>query len=81
MAEAFATVFQDEALVVKSILESAGISAEISGEHILDVYPIFFPENRGIRVVVPDSEAEDAAAIVAEYRAAKASRSAGAGEE
>ena len=77
MAEAFATVFQDEALVVKSLLESAGIAAEIAGEHILDVYPIFFPEQRGIRVVVPDEEAEDAAAVVAEYRAAKAARSAG----
>ena len=81
MAEVYTTVFQDEALVVKSLLESAGIAAEISGEHILDVYPIFFPERGGIHVVVPDEEAEDARAIVAEYRAAKAARAPGEDEE
>jgi len=74
MAEVFATVFQDEALVVKSLLESAGIAAEISGEHILDIYPIFFPERGGIHVVVPDEDAEDARAIVAEYRANKSAK-------
>lgn len=71
MAEVFATVFQDEALVVKSLLESTGIAAEISGEHILDIYPVFFPERGGIHVVVPDEEAEDAAAVIADYRASK----------
>lgn len=80
MAEAFATVFHDEALVVKSMLESAGIDAQILGEHILDVYPIFFPEQRGIRIVVPDEEAEDAAAIVAEYRASRAAGAARDGD-
>jgi hypothetical protein len=74
MAEVFTTVFQDEALVVKSLLESAGIAAEISGEHILDVYPIFFPERGGIHVVVPEEEADDAAVIVAEYRATKTAK-------
>jgi hypothetical protein len=77
MAEAFATMFQNEALVVKSLLESAGIAAEISGEHILDVYPIFFPERGGIRVVVPEDEAEDAALIVADYRSNKAANAGG----
>jgi hypothetical protein len=80
MADAFSTMFQDEALVVKSLLESAGISAEISGAHILDVYPIFFPEQGGIRVIVPDEEAEDAAAVVAAYRASKSSPAAEGGE-
>lgn len=77
MADAFTTMFQDEALVVKSLLESAGIRAEIAGSHILDVYPIFFPEQGGIRIVVPDEEAEDAAAVVASYRASKSPPAAG----
>ncbi|MGO8695458.1 MAG: putative signal transducing protein [Rectinemataceae bacterium] len=69
MADIFRTMHQDEALVVKSILESAGLHAEIVGEHILDVYPIFFPEAGGIRISVPDEEAEDALDIIEDYRA------------
>ena len=67
MATIFQTMHQDEALVVKSLLESAGLLAEIAGEHILDVYPIFFPEAGGIRISVPDEEAEDAAAVIEDY--------------
>ena len=63
--------------MVKSLLESAGIAAEISGEHILDVYPIFFPEQKGIRIVVPEDQAEDAAEVVAQYRASRAAGAAG----
>ena len=71
MAEVFATIFQDEALVVKSLIESTGISAEISSEHFIDVYPVFFPQEGGIKIVVPDEDAEDALAVVAQYRASK----------
>jgi hypothetical protein len=71
MAEAFATMFQDEALVVKSLLESAGIEAEISSEHFIDVYPVFFPEEGGIKIVVKDDDLEDALAVVAQYRDSK----------
>jgi hypothetical protein len=71
MAEVFATIFQDEALVVKSLLESTGITAVISSEHLLDVYPIFFPQEGGIKIVVSDEEAEDALAVVAQYREPK----------
>ena len=67
MAEVFATMFQNEALVVKSMLESAGIDAVISGEHIIDIYPIFFPEPGGIRVLVPDDQEEDARSVVADF--------------
>jgi hypothetical protein len=72
--EVFSTMFQDEALVVKSLLESAGMKAAISGEHLLDVYPIFFPEQGGIKVIVADDDAEDALALVADYTAAKSKR-------
>jgi hypothetical protein len=71
MKEIFATMFQDEALVVKSLLESAGIEAQISGEHFIDVYPIFFPQEGGIKILAADEDAEDALAVVADYAASK----------
>jgi hypothetical protein len=74
VAEVFATMFQDEALVVKSLIESTGIGAEISSEHFIDVYPIFFPQEGGIKIVVADEDAADARAIVEEYRANKKER-------
>ena len=71
MAEVFATMFQDEALVVKSLIESTGIEAEISSEHFIDVYPIFFPQEGGIKIVVSEEDAEDARAVVAQFRETK----------
>jgi hypothetical protein len=67
VAEVFATMFQDEALVVKSLIESTGIEAEISSEHFIDVYPVFFPQAGGIKILVSDEDAEDARAVVAQY--------------
>ena len=74
MAEVFATMFQDEALVVKSLIESTGIAAEISSEHFIDVYPIFFPQGGGIKIVVSEEDEEDARAVVAQYREPRAER-------
>ena len=73
MKEVFATMFQDEALVVKSLLDSAGIESRISGEHILDIYPIFFPQQGGIKIVAQDEDEADALAVVADYVASKSS--------
>jgi hypothetical protein len=67
VAEVFATIFQDEALVVRSLIESTGIEAEIASEHFIDVYPIFFPQEGGIKIVVSEEDAEDARAVVAQY--------------
>jgi hypothetical protein len=72
MKEAFATMFQDEALVVKSLLESTGIETQLSGEHFIDVYPIFFPQEGGIKILVSDEDEEDALAVVEQYAASKA---------
>jgi len=69
--EIFATMFQDEALVVKSLLDSAGIESRICGEHILDIYPIFFPQQGGIKIVAADEDEADALAVVADYVASK----------
>jgi hypothetical protein len=74
MVEVFTAVFQDEALVVKSLLESAGLSPEMLADGMLDVNPLFTVDIKGLRVCVPDGEAEDAAAIVADYRARKAAQ-------
>jgi hypothetical protein len=67
VAEVFATMFQDEVLVVKSLIESTGIEAEISSEHFIDVYPVFFPQEGGIKILVSEEDAEDARAVVAQY--------------
>lgn len=75
MAEVFATIFQDEALVVKSLIESTGISAEISSEHFIDVYPVFFPQEGGIKIMVAEEDVEDALAVVAQYRENKKAHS------
>jgi hypothetical protein len=72
MAEVFATMFQDEALVVKSLLESTGIEAVISSEHFIDVYPIFFPQPGGIKILVPEEDKDDALAVIEQYRESKA---------
>ncbi len=71
MAEVFETIFQDEALVVKSLIESVGIEVELAGEHFLDAYPIFFPQAGGMKLVVKDEDEADALAVVAQYRASK----------
>jgi hypothetical protein len=71
MAEVFATMFQDEAIVVKSLIESTGIEAEVSSEHLMDVYPLYFPEEGGIKIIVKDEDVEDALAVVAQYREPK----------
>jgi hypothetical protein len=81
MAEVFATMFQDEALVVRSLLESAGIECEISSEHFLDLYPIFFPQQGGIKVMVRDEDLEDARAVVAQFREPKTGPERESGEE
>ena len=71
MAIVFASAVQDEALVVKSLLESAGIAAEVLAEGMLDATPLFTTAKTGARVAVPDEDEADAAALVADYRANK----------
>jgi len=71
MAEVYATMFQDEAIVLRSLLESAGIESELSSEHFLDLYPIFFPQEGGMKILVKDEDLEDAMAVVAQFRASK----------
>jgi hypothetical protein len=67
--EVFSAAAQDEALVVKSLLESAGLSPEILADTIPAPVSFFSRGASGLRVCVSDDEAEDAATIVADYRA------------
>ena len=73
MVEIFASTFQDDAIVVKSLLESAGLSAEILSDGMMDLNPLFAIDIKGCRVCVPDDQAEDAKAIVADYEARRGS--------
>ena len=72
MAVVFTSRHQDEALVVKSLLESAGMEAEITGEHPLDVNPVFYAEEKGVSVFVEDDQEEDARKIVEDFLANEA---------
>jgi hypothetical protein len=68
MVEVFASIFQDEAVVVKSLLESAGLSPELIVDGMSDANPLFSIDIKGARICVTDEEAEDAAAIVADFK-------------
>jgi len=71
VAQVFASVRRDEAIVVKSLLESAGIAAELLEEGMLDARPFFAAEIKGARVLVRDEDEEDAKAVVADFTARK----------
>lgn len=71
MKVVFTSVFQSEAIVVKSLLESAGIEAEMLVDGMLEMNPLFSMEMKGVQVVVPDVSAEDALAVVSDFRAHK----------
>ncbi|MEN6364380.1 MAG: DUF2007 domain-containing protein [Rectinema sp.] len=68
MKTVFNAAFQEEAKVLKSILDSAGINAELMADSMLDVNPYFVIEPKGVQIVVPDDQEEDAKAIVADFK-------------
>jgi hypothetical protein len=69
MKTVFVSVFQDEALVMASILDSMGIEHEVLADRMLDVNPLFSTDIHGVQILVPDDKAEEAQAIVEDYRA------------
>jgi hypothetical protein len=73
MVQVYASVFQDDALVVKSLLESAGLSPVILADGMMDINPLFSVDIKGVRVCVSDDEAEDAQSIVADFNSRKGS--------
>ena len=71
MVQVFASVFQSEAMVVNSLLESAGLAPQILVDGMLDVNPFFNVDVKGVRVYVAMEEEEDALAVVADFMANK----------
>lgn len=67
MKTVFTSVFQDEAIVVRSMLESAGIESELLVDSMLDVNPFYYVDVKGASVVVADENEEDAKAIVKDF--------------
>jgi hypothetical protein len=69
MKTVFTSTFQDEAMVVLSILRSGGIEGELMANSMLNVNPLFVTDIRGVSVVVSDDQEADALALVEDYRA------------
>ncbi|MDX9826388.1 MAG: hypothetical protein RBT73_01460 [Spirochaetia bacterium] len=72
MKTVFTSTFQDEALVVLSILRSGGIEGELMANSMLNVNPLFVTDIRGVSVVVSDDQEADALALVSDYRSKSA---------
>ncbi|HBE45976.1 hypothetical protein SPIROBIBN47_390004 [uncultured spirochete] len=68
MKEVFACAFLEDAIVVKSMLESAGIQAELLSDQMLDINPFYSIEPKGAKIVVSDSDEADAKVIVDSFR-------------
>ncbi|HWP68534.1 MAG TPA: hypothetical protein VN437_04470 [Rectinemataceae bacterium] len=72
MKTVFTSTFQDDAVVLLSILKSGGIECEMLADGMLDVNPLFSTDIRGVNIVVPDDQEQDALSLVDDYRKRKA---------
>lgn len=68
MKTVYTATFQDDAIVILSLLKSGGIEGVMMADNMLEVNPLFHTDIRGISIVVPDGQEEDALALVADYR-------------
>ncbi|GAB6275736.1 MAG: hypothetical protein ABFC85_09965 [Rectinema sp.] len=68
MKTVFVSAFLEDAIVVKTMLESAGIPAELLSDQMLDINPFYSIEPKGAKVIVPDDAETDAEAIVANFK-------------
>lgn len=69
MKEVYRCVYLEDALVVKSLLDSAGIPSQILNGDMLDVNPFFSASVQGVRILVSDEDLEDARAVTADFKA------------
>lgn len=69
MKTVFISTFQDEAIVIRSILASGGITSELLADRMMDVNPLFSTDIRGVKIVVPDEFEADALQLVEDYKA------------
>lgn len=53
-----------EALLAKSVLESAGIDATIADEHVVSMAWMYSNAVGGVKVLVPEDRAEEAASLL-----------------
>ena len=81
MTEVFSSYFQEEALVLKTLLDSAGIASEILAGSMTELAPFWLVDSGGFRLVVADSDAEDALALVEEHKRRKAESREGGDEK
>lgn len=68
MKEAYRCVYMEDALVVKSLLDSAGIHSRLLNGDMMDVNPFFSASVQGIQILVTDEDWEDARAVVADFK-------------
>lgn len=71
MKEAYRCVYLEDAVVVKSLLDSADIPSRVLNGNMLDVNPFFSASVQGVRILVSDEDWEDAQAVVADYKSRK----------
>ena len=69
MKEAYRCVYLEDAVVVKSLLDSAGIPSQLLNGDMLDVNPFFSASVQGAKILVADEDWEDARAVVADFEA------------
>jgi len=63
----YVSTFQDEALVVRSLLESGGIACQMLADRMMDTNPLFSTDINGVQILVSDEHEEDAKALVADF--------------
>jgi len=68
MKEAYRCVYMEDALVLKSLLDSAGIPSQVLNGNMLDVNPFFSASVQGVRILVSDEDREDAQAVVEDFK-------------
>jgi len=72
MTEVFSSYFQEEILVLKTLLDSAGIESDILAGSMTELAPFWSVDSGGFRLIVSDDDAEDARALVEDHRRRKA---------
>lgn len=68
MKTVFTSTFQDQAMVVLSLLQSGGIEGVMMSDSMLNINPLFSTDIKGVSIVVPDEQEEDALALVEDFR-------------
>ena len=71
MKTVYSSTFQDDAIVLLSLLRSAGIEGAIMADRMRNMNPLFTFSSLGFDIIVPDEAEEDALALADDYRERK----------